>query len=54
MACIVDNIYSLIESIGKGNFGEVFKTIKKGYNGYLATKKMDSNFCELPQIWKRF
>ena len=54
MACIVDNIYSLIESIGKGNFGEVFKTIKKGYNGYLATKKMDSNFCELPQNWKRF
>jgi serine/threonine protein kinase len=43
----------LIKSIGKGNFGEVFLTQKKGGKEYYATKKMARSICETPENFKR-
>ena len=54
MACVIDNIYYLNQSIGKGNFGEVFITTKIGDQQNLyATKKMDRRICEQPQFFNR-
>ena len=33
--------YTLIKSLGKGSFGEVYLTQRVGRNGYFATKKID-------------
>ena len=38
--------YSLEKSLGKGAFGEVFLTTKKGTNKLYATKKMEKEFFE--------
>ena len=38
--------YSLEKSLGKGAFGEVFLTTKKGTNKLFATKKMEKEFFE--------
>ena len=45
--------YTLIKSIGKGNFGEVFLTQKQGYPQYYATKKMERRKCEVPPLLNR-
>ena len=45
--------FLLIKSIGKGNFGEVFLTQRKGYPQYYATKKMERRVCEVPPLLDR-
>ncbi len=45
--------FLLIKSIGKGNFGEVFLTQRKGYPQYFATKKMERRVCEVPPLLDR-
>ena len=45
--------YLLIKSIGKGNFGEVFLTQRKGYPQYYATKKTERRKCEVPPLLNR-
>ena len=55
MASIYVDSYLLNKSIGKGNFGEVYITQKKGEpNHYYATKKIDRSKCESPQFFNRF
>ena len=49
--CVDDLI--LIKSIGKGNFGEVFLTQKKGRPEFYATKKMYRQALEKPENKKR-
>ena len=48
----VDNI-ELYQSLGKGNYGEVFLSKKKGLPQFLATKKMDKKLYQNPQFFKR-
>ena len=48
----VDDL-TLIKCIGKGNFGEVYLTKKKGKSQLYATKKMDKAMCEKPENLKR-
>ena len=43
----------LTKSLGKGAFGEVFLTQKKGFNGLLATKRLDRAYSEKPENIKR-
>ena len=43
----------LTKSLGKGAFGEVFLTQKKGYNQLFATKRLDRAFSEKPENIKR-
>ena len=45
---VVDNLL-LIHSIGKGNFGEVFLTQRKGRPEFYATKKMERAIFETPE-----
>ena len=52
MQCVVDD-FVLIKSIGKGNFGEVFLTQRKGYPQLYATKKMERSVCERPPLLDR-
>ena len=52
MQCFIDD-YSLIKSIGRGNFGEVFLTQKNGSKELYATKKMERSVCERPPLWNR-
>ena len=33
--------FTLLKSLGKGSFGEVYLTQKAGRNGFFATKKID-------------
>lgn len=40
---------TLTQVIGKGNFGQVYLTVKKGYPQYLATKVLDRRICEKPE-----
>ena len=49
---IIDDLV-LIQSIGKGNFGEVFLTQKKGYPQLYATKKMERKICEIQPFYQR-
>ena len=46
--------YVMIKSIGKGNFGEVFKTQATDSPQLYATKIMARTLIEQPQCWKRF
>ena len=39
----------LTKSLGKGAFGEIFLTKKKGSKQYYATKRLDRAFSEKPQ-----
>ena len=48
----VDNI-ELYQSLGKGNYGEVFLSKKKGLPQFFATKKMDKKLYQNPQFFKR-
>ena len=52
MISSVDNI-ELYQSLGKGNYGEVFLSKKRGCPKYFATKKMDKKLYQNPQIFKR-
>ena len=52
MQCVVDD-FVLVKSIGKGNFGEVFLTQRKGYPQLYATKKMERSVCERPPLLNR-
>ena len=49
---VVDDLV-LLQSIGKGNYGEVFLTQKKGRSEFYATKKMERALCERPEHMKR-
>ena len=44
----------LLKSLGKGSYGEVFLSVKKGRNEYFATKKMDRKKTDQPNIKKYF
>ena len=46
--------YSLIKSIGKGAFGEVFLTSKEGTDQLFATKKVSKKKADSPKINKYF
>ena len=48
----VDNLI-LTKSLGKGSFGEVFLTTKKGSKEIYATKRLDRAFSEKPENMKR-
>ena len=52
MQCVVDDLV-LIQSIGKGNFGEVFLTQKRGFPQLYATKKMERKVCEKQPFFDR-
>ena len=52
MQYFVDDLI-LIKSIGKGNYGEVYLTQKKGRPEYYATRKMERAVCERPENFKR-
>ena len=52
MKHVVDDLV-LIKSLGKGSYGEVFLTQKKGRPEYYATKKMDRTIFDLPANKKR-
>ena len=49
---VVDDLI-LIKSIGKGNYGEVFLTQRRGRPELYATKKMERHYCENPENRKR-
>ena len=49
----IDDI-TLLKSLGKGSYGEVFLSVKKGRNEYFATKKMDRKKTDQPSIKKYF
>ena len=50
---IVDNL-TLMKRLGKGSFGEVFLTSKKGSTELFATKKMDRKYADSPAVRKYF
>ena len=49
---LIDDIV-LLKCIGKGSFGEVYLSQKKGRPEFYATKKMDKTMCETPTNFKR-
>ena len=50
---IIDD-YTLIEKIGEGSFGEVYKSYKKDSNLTYATKRIDKNLVESKDYMKYF
>ena len=50
---VIDDI-TLLKSLGKGSFGEVFLSTRKGKSQYFATKKMDRKNTDKPSIRKYF
>ena len=48
---MIDDL-TLIKSLGKGSYGEVFLTIKQGRTGFLATKKMERKIADKPNVSK--
>ena len=45
---------TLLKCLGKGSFGEVFLSTKRGRNQYFATKKMDRKQADQPSVRKYF
>ena len=52
MQCFIDD-FVLVKQIGKGNFGEVYLTQRKGTSELYATKKMNRKECERPPLQTR-
>ena len=50
---LIDDV-TLIKSLGKGSFGEVFLSTKKGRKEYFATKKIDRKLADKPNLIKYF
>ena len=48
---LIDDV-TLIKSLGKGSFGEVFLSTKKGRKEYFATKKIDRKIADNPNLIK--
>ena len=48
---MIDDL-TLLKSLGKGSYGEVFLTTKQGKAGLLATKKMDRKIADRPNVSK--
>ena len=46
--------YTLFKQLGKGSFGEVFLTTKRGSTELFATKKMDRAYADSPSVKKYF
>ena len=44
--------YNLVKSLGKGAFGEVFLTGKKGTSKLFATKKIERRLIDHKIYWK--
>ena len=42
--------YTLFKQLGKGSFGEVFLTTKRGSTELFATKKMDRAYADSPSV----
>ena len=53
MSNVIDNI-TLIKLLGKGSFGEVYLSTKKGKNEYFATKKISRAQADQPSVRKYF
>ncbi len=51
MKVMVDDL-TLLKSLGKGSYGEVFLTKKEGRNEFFATKKMDRKYADQPNVSK--
>ena len=45
---------TLLKCLGKGSFGEVYLSTKKGRNEYFATKKMNKKQIDQPSLFKYF
>lgn len=45
---------TLLKCLGKGSFGEVFLSTKRGRSQYFATKKMDRKQADQPSVRKYF
>ena len=45
---------TLLKCLGKGSFGEVYLSTKRGRNQYFATKKMDRKQADQPSVRKYF
>ena len=50
---IVEDL-TLIKSVGKGSFGEVFLASKKGVQENFAVKKVSKSMAESPKVRKYF
>ena len=50
---MIDNL-TFIKRLGKGSFGEVFLTSKRGSTELFATKKMDRQYADSPGVRKYF
>ena len=48
---VIDDL-TLLKSLGKGSYGEVFLTQKKGKTELFATKKMDRKYADQPHVAK--
>ena len=48
---IIDDL-TLLKSLGKGSYGEVFLTARQGKAGLCATKKMDRKIADRPNVAK--
>ena len=48
---MIDDL-TLLKSLGKGSYGEVFLTSKKGKSELFATKKMDRKYADQPNVSK--
>ena len=48
---MIDDL-TLLKLLGKGSYGEVFLTSKKGRSELYATKKMDRKYADQPNVSK--
>ena len=48
---MIDDL-TLLKMLGKGSYGEVFLTSKKGKSELFATKKMDRKYADQPNVSK--
>ena len=48
---VIDDL-TLLKLLGKGSYGEVYLTSKKGRSELLATKKMERKYADQPNVSK--